>query len=909
MDSPTLLERVVILAVALLVATVVVVVALVGIGLLGLTGIGTAALALGLLITIAFIVGIGLAVALGAGLVTFGLLAVGLFFLVLAAGASTGVGIVAVIAFLILASLMLALGPGPVTISLSVFSGLLVALFLLPWLALLLHLIVLSVALLATSFLGLVALSIFYAWFLFRMHRLPLRLLGLGGLTNMPAIPFRIFPDLLDTLIRLLDREQQRQPSQDAMTTVFTVGAETADARTFLFGSAEDRSHSLDNPDQFAMGWTALERMDRRAAARLPKFRAMLTDADKATTEFWPSFASYFGVFGVIPLQKVTDQDAARFRSELGVHWTTDMDRLQRSHVLYVIDMTIFGKMTAPTMETPRFTPATLTLLAQDSFDKTFAPILIRVSNGVTTHVYTNQISTDPNATAVTRSTWLYALEAAKTSITVWGIWLGHVHRYHMSTAAMQMTMAQRLPLLHPVRQVLGRQSQYLIPFDVVLLLIWNIITFPPPTSMNTSIQFLHLINEFAVGRKFFDDEPQATLDALGLEVMDFTEGKISMSEIINLPNLAAKLNNPSNPPDLILRNELSPAGLSLLTSFDGSSDPRLQEALVNAMNGLIMAAAPMSDFGFPPSTRTTAFLATLSTPPEPRDLILLNRMLMEDAFPGMLKSMSWNKYPVARYLLDMFDISNRYATAVVNAIYPGTPILGDLKVSTDAPLQQWMAASQDPTQGNIAGLSLPLDSRAKLITVLTSLIYRITAHGIGRINPVANPVLTYVANFPPCMEDSRIPDPNDPNEDADVPNVTGGPHHPTPLSTEQLLAFLPKTGTIGEMFSFISAFIYTDPYKPLIPLNWTSDSTTDNVVPGSNLTGGPDKEIHPFRGTAVDACEPALQMFRSEMQDFIRFFVADSNDQNNNDPDFPAHMNFQPTPAQIHQWELNIEL
>ena len=133
------------------------------------------------------------------------------------------------------------------------------------------------------------------------------------------------------------------------------------------------------------------------------------------------------------------------------------------------------------------------------------------------------------DSSRVTTSTWLYALQAVKTSVTVWGIWLGHVYRLHMVTAAMQMTMFQRLPPVHPVRQVLGRQSEYLIPFDVILLIDWSI---GPPTSIATSIEFLKLIDTFAAGRTFFEDDPQATLDALGLLKTDFSNPLFSMSEI-----------------------------------------------------------------------------------------------------------------------------------------------------------------------------------------------------------------------------------------------------------------------------------------------------------------------------------------------------------------------------------------
>jgi hypothetical protein len=92
------------------------------------------------------------------------------------------------------------------------------------------------------------------------------------------------------------------------------------------------------------------------------------------------------------------------------------------------------------------------------------------------------------------------------------------------------------------------------------------------------------------------------------------------------------------------------------------------------------------------------------------------------------------------------------------------------------------------------------MNSKPALKAVLTSLLYRITAHGISRLNNSANPALTFTANFPPCLQDSRLPDPAE------------------NLGTNALLAFLPKTGTIGKMVNFYFTFVFSRPYVPFIP-------------------------------------------------------------------------------------------
>ena len=142
--------------------------------------------------------------------------------------------------------------------------------------------------------------------------------------------------------------------------------------------------------------------------------------------------------------------------------WATeDADTAVAAGLVYEIDMSILtsvGSFTAPD-GTTRFTPGTITVLKQDRTHKTLTPfgISLMTSDGKR-HVY----KYGDNA-------WLYALQAAKTSITVWGIWLGHVYHWHIVTAAMQMTMYNKLPAGHKLWPLLIQQSQSLIDFDFAL--------------------------------------------------------------------------------------------------------------------------------------------------------------------------------------------------------------------------------------------------------------------------------------------------------------------------------------------------------------------------------------------------------------------------------------------------------
>lgn len=740
--------RLLVAAVLVLFVNALVVFGLIALGMLGFETLNiNTFVALGILLGVALVVSLGL---LGPGPINLGLtitaalLAVTLVVAGFLEPGQTDLGLIVLGLFVAIGTLVAIgfSGSGPINVGLIAAGlSLLLTLTLFAWAF---GFIPLGFALVSISILGLIGELIGLLWFILQVHRLPLSLLGLEGLTNMPAVPFHI-AELPDTILKLYERSKQIQPAKEGLSTTFTIDAGTANevtatGYTFMYGAGESRSLNL--PEQFSMGWTTLGGIDQSAAPLLPIWSASLSDADAATALFWPTLAKYYLAFNLVQLERVSATRAAQFKNELGEHWTARMDDLLGAGRLYVIDMSIFAKIAPPNTALPQFTPSTLTFLEFEPAHKTFTPFLIQVSNGAITRYFTN--------TPATASTWLYALQAAKTSLTVWGIWLGHVYHFHIVTAAMQMTMFQNLRSSHPIHQLLGRQSNYLIGFDEFLLLDWAI---GPPTSITNSGDFLRLTNTYATGRTFFADDPNTTLQALGLNVDDFT----------------------THPP----------------------GDPNRVE---------------------------------------------------------------WDLYPVARYLLALWNATSTYVSSVISAKYAD-----DKSVANDAPLQRWIKASGDPLEGNVRGLPA-MNSRAALISVLTSLIYRVTAHGASRMEQIANPALTFMSNFPPCLEDSRIPDLN------------------TPLTTRELLAFLPKTGTMGAMATFLFTFIYSPPYIPFIPV------------------AGVEAEL-PFQGPAADACNDALIQYRRDLLAFMELYATDSNYQN-----LPAQMNFQVTPAQIHQWELNIE-
>jgi hypothetical protein len=593
-----------------------------------------------------------------------------------------------------------------------------------------------------------------------------LPIVGHVGLDDIPAVPL-VLDQWLGTLARLGARELQTLPAKHGLSNVYTLGGVTAPAHTFLYGPAPENAAAkardvlvaalhqnapptalgfarelfdanvprvappvhpltalpLERPEQFALSWTTFQDIEQNARPLLPGWSATLADADAADAAFFPLIARYGLPFFLLILQKIAAAKIAEMRNEFAAVWTPAFDAAYAAGRLYAIDLRIFSTLKPQTVHgATRFTPATLTLLVQDPATKRVVPVAVAVAGhgGAGRQVYSR-------ATA-TPSAWLYALQAAKTSVTVYGIWLGHVYHWHMVTAAMQMTMYNTVAATHPLYALLEPQSDYLMAFDNILLALWSHVA--PPTSVSSGFQFLELMNTFAKGRNFFDDDPLATLARHGLTEADFS------------------------------------------------------------------VAAP------------------------------------------------WDAYPLVGQMLKIWRATTAYVGAFVTATYAD-----DAAVQNDATLQAWMAASA--TKGNIRGLP-NVATRAMLSRVLTSLVYRVTMHGCARLSPIANPGLSFVANFPPCLQSATIPPPTQ------------------TLTTAELLRFLPNTGSIGEMITFLDVFSFSVPYEPFVPI--------DGVEAQLFFPGGP-----------ADPRNAALIEFR-------RAIIALNTELS------------APSQPQIHQWPLNIE-
>jgi hypothetical protein len=392
-----------------------------------------------------------------------------------------------------------------------------------------------------------------------KLPQLPTREMGLA---NVPAFPIDT-AGMLETLLKLSARFKQREQALEGLSRKYTIGGKTARAREFLFGDValdakeeEQLKHlrgllkgntleilptiidaiagqtesmatpagelatlPLDDPRQWSISWTTFPDVQTLGAPYLDEWAATVdvTQPEKATEAFWPMIATYGRSYNLLLAQKV--HDAGQWRELFGGAWTPALDAAADAGLLYVIDLRIYEELEPQVVAgVTRFTPSTVVVMVQDPTTKAMTPELIRVAGGDNEPtVFSRQ------GAKTTAAAWVYALQAAKVGVTVFGIWLGHVNQLHLVTAAMVMTMFENLSPQNPVYRLLEPQSSYLIPFDDLLLLGWDALPGIPQTSLATAPQLLELIDRYADGREFFDDDPTSTLERFGVTESDFS--------------------------------------------------------------------------------------------------------------------------------------------------------------------------------------------------------------------------------------------------------------------------------------------------------------------------------------------------------------------------------------------------
>ncbi|WP_299207466.1 lipoxygenase family protein [uncultured Dokdonia sp.] len=608
-----------------------------------------------------------------------------------------------------------------------------------------------------------------------KVHHLPIRE---KGFTEMPAVPF-IISETIDTVVKLGLRTQECKMAKAGLNREYTLydakreHTYTQNAYTFMYDTApidnskeeredllerlkrstekeflnktllnthlkraefakhQDKNETftslfLDTPEDFTISWTNYYNIYKNNAKEYKdEYASILKDPKEATKQFWPMISENGLAYNLLILQKVEGDLLEKVKTTFHHEWKSLLKPIHEDDVLFAIDLTIFNRFDAAQVAGfDRWTPGAFVMMKQDIVSKKLHPICVQISknDASASQIYTQENSTD--------ATWIFALAAARTAVTVYGIWLGHVYHWHIVSAPMQMTLFNNVKKDHDLRRLLNPQSKSLIGFNDTLLLLWKAIG--PPTSFATPDSFLDLTNTFATGREFFDDDPKVTLKKFGIHKKDFSE--------------------------------------------------------------------------------------------------------KED----------WDRYPIVKHLLYFWEASEQMVDVFVENTYNT-----DEAVFHDTQLQKWIEASSDPEEGNVRGLPV-MSSRKELKAVLTSLVYRVVAHGNSRQMRSLGPGLSFVANYPPCLQKTDVVVPDDTN-----------------FTKKDVLRYLPNTGTIGSMMTFYYIFIFSAPYEPLLPLY------------------GNDTDL--YFDDKDDPRNKALEVFREK----IGSFILDYSDEN--------------APL-IHQWSASIE-
>ncbi|NNE25737.1 MAG: hypothetical protein HKN09_02740 [Saprospiraceae bacterium] len=598
------------------------------------------------------------------------------------------------------------------------------------------------------------------------VYHLPLRLFGLK---DVPAIPI-ILDEIPKTLFKLNDREHEMEQALNGLSHKYTIGEFTEIGKTFMFGrthlktdinardhfsntvekstlekmtnkaylekrfSQKDSGYkdpkrdpvtrlSLEDANQFEMSWTTFDGVHKRSKQYLEYWSQSITDPDVASAHFWPTIATYGLAYNLLFLESIDSSSLSKLQNEMPID-IPEIDQAAKENRLYGIDLRVFKIFKATQLDGDiRYTPPCYIFLTQDPATKALDPrvVYIRKEESDQYQSYYRPSCSD--------ASWIYALQAAKTAATVYGIWIGHVYHWHIVPATLQMTMFNTIPKDHLIYKLLAPQSNYLIGFDDVLLMLWKHTA--PPTSLVTSKMFLELINTHAKDRKYHDDDPIRTLERNGITKENFSAHE------------------------------------------------------------------------------------------------------------------DWDQYPIVGQLLRLWEMTEIYVDNFVENAFES-----DEAIDKDIILQKWINNSTSSNYGNLKGIG-DINSKKSLKAFLTSLLYRITAHGISRLNEAANPGLTFVPNFPPTLHSDNLPTPG---EDWPVSDI---------------LKYLPNTGTLGEVIKFYYTFVFSAPYEPFIP------------------TDGEDEYLF-FEGGKSAPLNIGLIAYRHAMRDFISDFCDEE--------------------PQIYQWPLNVE-
>ena len=129
-----------------------------------------------------------------------------------------------------------------------------------------------------------------------------------------------------------------------------------------------------------------------------------------------------------------------------------------------------------------------------------------------------------------------------------------------------------------------------------------------------------------------------ARLTSLGLRLRpeSVQSWLLSAGDLIKPASLATKLKSPPDPLSTYLRGWLSGEAQALLDQYDGASAPSrgLETALVNDLNALVQGASLYDPSRFADVALPDELWSLILEEPQGRDLLRLNRLLLEAAYP-----------------------------------------------------------------------------------------------------------------------------------------------------------------------------------------------------------------------------------------------------------------------------------
>ncbi len=182
----------------------------------------------------------------------------------------------------------------------------------------------------------------------------------------------------------------------------------------------------------------------------------------------------------------------------------------------------------------------------------------------------------------------------------------------------------------------------------------------------------------------------------------------------------------------------------------------------------------------------------------------------------------TWDKYVAVKDLLELWDATEVYVDTFVDVTYAN-----DSAVAYDENLQGWINLASATDGGNIQGLQ-PLDGKQSLKRFLTSLLYRVIAHGGANLLGESILIHLFVPNYPMALQRRDIPEPE------------------AQLDTRQLLTYMPNTGTLGIIARFYFSFVLAKPYEPFVP----QEAVDANLFFPSGMNDPRNRALVAYRNT-----------------------------------------------------------